>query len=337
MKKNMKKLLSSVTGAAMLTGGAVQAATAEIGYEVKVNENVASYSKVAHVNGDFYFEQDAVTPADEVFNLFGTVSTAMCARPNFAFETGAGETRFVNIGGSVRRAQTLSMADIQGQGSETKILKCSCATGSAIANAQITGVPLSNILQLVDLEEGTNTVTFTGTDGYSVSLPLTYALEKNAMLVYQVEGTPIPTGTQVWVPQAVARYFTRSLADVEFSIQEKVPEILTADASQRAKVSIMNRFDDTVFTVGDQIEFEGYADDFNKTIAAIEYSMDGGETWSSFATRDTDPNKWVYWHFAYTTEAPGTYKLDVRARTEDGTVSPLASSVIFTVASKSKA
>ena len=81
MKKNMKKLLSSVTGAAMLTGGAVQAATAEIGYEVKVNENVASYSKVAHVNGDFYFEQDAVTPADEVFNLFGTVSTAMCARP----------------------------------------------------------------------------------------------------------------------------------------------------------------------------------------------------------------------------------------------------------------
>ena len=99
----------------------------------------------------------------------------------------------------------------------------------------------------------------------------------------------------------------------------------------------MNRFDDTVFTVGDQIEFEGYADDFNKTIAAIEYSMDGGETWSSFATRDTDPNKWVYWHFAYTTEAPGTYKLDVRARTEDGTVSPLASSVIFTVTSKSKA
>ena len=60
MKKNMKKLLSSVTGAAMLTGGAVQAATAEIGYEVKVNENVASYSKVAHVNGDFYFEQEAI-------------------------------------------------------------------------------------------------------------------------------------------------------------------------------------------------------------------------------------------------------------------------------------
>ena len=28
---------------------------------------------------------------------------------------------------------------------------------------------------------------------------------------------------------------------------------------------------------------------------------------------------------------PGTFKLDVRARTADGTVSPLASSIVFTV------
>jgi len=41
---------------------------------------------------------------------------------------------------------------------------------------------------------------------------------------------------------------------------------------------------------------------------------------------------WVYWHFDYVPENAGTYKLDVRARTEDGTVSPpLASSVGFTV------
>ena len=332
MKKNMKKVLSAATGAVVLVSGAVQAAVAEVEYEVKAADaQTAAYKKASNITGTFSFDQDTVTPADEIFNLFGTVSTAMCARPGFAFDKADNEVRYINFGGSVLKDKTIALDDIKKQGSETRTLKCSCATGPAVANAQITGVPLSRILQLVDVEDGTNTVTFTGTDGYSVSVPLTYALEKNAMLVYQIEGTAVPTGTQVWMPQSVARYFTRSLANVEFSIQENVPEIMQADASQRAKVSIMNRFEDSTFAVGDQIEFEGYADDFNKTIAAIEYSMDGGETWTAFETKNTTADKWVYWHFAYVTEAPGTYKLDVRARTEDGTVSPLASSIVFTV------
>ena len=267
MKRNMKKVLSAATGAAMLAGGAMQAAVAEVEYEVKVSEaHETSYAKVANVAGEFSFDQHTVTPADEIFNLFGTVSTAMCARPGFAFDKADSETRFINFGGSVLKDRTISLDELKEKGSETRLLKCSCATGAAVANAEITGVPLSRILQLVDVEDGTNTVTFTGTDGYSVSVPLTYALEKNALLVYQVEGTPVPTGTQVWMPQSVARYFTRSLANVEFSIEENLPEILHADASQRAKVSIMNRFEDTVFQVGDQIEFEGYADDFDKAI-----------------------------------------------------------------------
>ena len=332
MKRNMKKVLSAATGAAMLAGGAMQAAVAEVEYEVKVSEaHETSYAKVANVAGEFSFDQNTVTPADEIFNLFGTVSTAMCARPGFAFDKADSETRFINFGGSVLKDRTISLDELKEKGSETRLLKCSCATGAAVANAEITGVPLSRILQLVDVEDGTNTVTFTGTDGYSVSVPLTYALEKNALLVYQVEGTPVPTGTQVWMPQSVARYFTRSLANVEFSIEENLPEILHADASQRAKVSIMNRFEDTVFQVGDQIEFEGYADDFDKAITAIEYSLDDGETWTAYETKNANPDRWVYWHFAYVTEATGTFKLDVRARAEDGTVSPLASSVVFTV------
>ena len=36
-------------------------------------------------------------------------------------------------------------------------------------------------------------------------------------------------------------------------------------------------------------------------------------------------------HFDYVAETAGTFKLDVRAVTEDGTVSPLASSVVFDV------
>lgn len=66
-------------------------------------------------------------------------------------------------------------------------------------------------------------------------------------------------------------------------------------------------------------------------MVAVEFSLDGGETWTSYDTTSSNTEDWVYWHFDYVPENAGTYKLDVRAVTEDGTVSPLASSVVFEV------
>lgn len=115
-------------------------------------------------------------------------------------------------------------------------------------------------------------------------------------------------------------------------MQAEEPALLEADAAQRAKVSVINRFEEEVFAVGDRITFEGYADDFDKAIAAVEFSLDGGETWTACETADATAEKWVSWSFAYVAEQSGTFRLDVRARSADGTVSPLASSVVFTVA-----
>ena len=99
---------------------------------------------------------------------------------------------------------------------------------------------------------------------------------------------------------------------------------------QRAKVSILNRAEGE-FAVGDQIAFEGYADDCGVAIAAVEFSLDGGETWTAYETPDASTNKWVYWYFTYDTQQAGTFRLDVRSRTADGKVSPMASSIVFTV------
>lgn len=338
MKKKMIRTAGALTGAAAMLSGYAQQAVAETA-EVKVDalnatvsvREAGEYAKVSNVAGEFTFNQDVICPSDEVFNLFGTVATAMCARPGFAFDAVNEEDYYLNFGGSVLKTQSISLAQLKQMQSEQRTLKCSCATGPAVANAQVVGVPLSNILQMVDLEEGANTVTFKCGDGYGVSMPLSYALEKDAILVYQVGGTPVPTGTQIWVPKSVARYFARNVVDIEFSVQEKEPAVLEADAAQRAKVTVLNHFDDSTFAVGDQIQFEGYADDFDKAITAVEFSMDGGETWTACTTEGATADKWVYWTFSYVTEAAGTYKLDVRARAEDGTVSPMAAGIEFIV------
>ena len=145
MKKDMKKVLSGAAGAALLVSGAAQTAVAETGYDVAVKDaSAAAFNKVANVEGAFAFDQDVVTPADEVFSIFGTVVTGMCAKPDFAIGTEKTDY-YVNVGGKIAKAYTV---DLKQKKAESRILLCSCATGAATANAQITGVRLSDVLKL---------------------------------------------------------------------------------------------------------------------------------------------------------------------------------------------
>lgn len=82
-------------------------------------------------------------------------------------------------------------------------------------------------------------------------------------------------------------------------------------------------------TVGKPLELQGYADDFDRAIVAIEFSLDEGATWTRHDTAGAVPGKMLTWHFAYTPERPGLYRLLVRAVNERGERSPLSDSVEF--------
>lgn len=330
MKKHAKKLIAGVAGAStLLTAVAAQAETAVPALQAREEE---TYAKIANVTGEFHFHQDELTPSDEVFSLFGTAATAACAKPGFAFDGITEETYYVNVKGAVKKAFTLNLEQIKAREAEEKIMKCSCTSGMALATAQVTGTKVSDILQMVGIEEGANTVTFRSADGYGKALPLQYVMDKEALLVYKIGDTDLTAENggqlQVWMPDTVAKYFTRQVTEIEVTKEDKVPDVIQPENTYQ--VSVLNRFRDA-FNVGDMIGFEGYADDFNTSIAAIEFSMDGGETWTTCETPNTTSRLWVYWHFDYLAETAGDYKLDVRAVAADGTVSPLASSVVFSV------
>jgi hypothetical protein len=129
----------------------------------------------------------------------------------------------------------------------------------------------------------------------------------------------------------VAKYFTRDVVEIQLLANAEEPVIEQRDDSLRAEICILNSTD-AVFEVGQQIVFEGYADDFGDAIAAVEFSLDGGETWTAYETENAYAERWVYWKFGYAPEAAGAYQLTVRAVTASGKVSPLAAAVDFTVA-----
>ena len=76
--------------------------------------------------------------------------------------------------------------------------------------------------------------------------------------------------------------------------------------------------------VGQTVTLEGYADDYGTKITAMEFSLDGGETWARHSTEQSDPDRMVHWTFSYTPEKPGTYQFKARSVNEDGKVSPQA-------------
>lgn len=334
MKKNTsKKFLAGMTGALALLSQATVTAEQSTSVEVLPGA-METYDKVANVQGNFSFSQDRLTPPDEVFSLFGTAATAACAKPGFAFSAETDEVYYINVKGCLKKSMTLTLSEIKARSAKEMSVTCSCATSASVANARITGVPVSEILEVAGLEDAANTITFRSADGYGLSMPLEYVLDKEAMIVYRIGGEELTAErggqAQVWIPDTVAKYFTRQIVEIDVTAEAETPELLTAADEYRAKVNVLNRFRDS-FTVGDQIGFEGYADDFGVPIAAVEFSMDGGETWTTCSTEGATGSAWVYWHFDYLADAPGTYRLDVRAVTAEGRVSALASSVVFEV------
>lgn len=334
MKKKQQRILTGLAGATMILSSAAAQADEAVfqsnapAYTAAEGETV-SYRRVANVQGGFRFDQNCLPPTDDVFSLFGTVLTGACAKPAFAFENQQAEDHYINVGGKIRKAYSINLKDAK----ETEqVSLCACATGSVTANVKITGVLLSDVLTLADMDADVNTLKIIGSDGYGTKAPLSYALEKKAMIVYRINDETIPSGTQFWLPATVAKYFTRDVVDVELLAEKETPEIEQRADELRAEVAIMNYADDAAFHVGEEITFEGYADDCGDPIAAVDFSLDGGETWTTYETAGATAERWVYWNFSYAPQEAGTYQLSVRARTESGRVSKLAANLVFEVA-----
>ena len=325
MKKSTKKLMTGITGAAMLASGMAQTAVAETPAAV-VQEAATDYVKVANVEGTFSFNQNIKTPADDVFNIFGTAVTGICAKPDFAL-TSLDKEYYVNVGGKIAYSYS---RDLKSMASERRTMLCACATGPATAQASVTGVSLENVLDLSALAEDANVLQVTSSDGYKQKFSLSYLLEKKAMLAYQIDETAIPTGAQLWIPETVAKYFVRDVVDLEVLAEAETPTLDARNDELRAEIALVNTVEDK-FAVGKTLTFQGYADDLQDPIAAVEFSLDGGATWTAYETANASPDLWVFWSFNYTPQTAGTYELSVRARTQSGTVSPLAANVIFEV------
>ncbi len=264
----------------------------------------------------------------------------------------------IAVSGMVDNPFTITLKDLIEQApSETFISSEQCIlnppAGELLTNAEVTGVPLSWLLEKAGVQEGATTVMPYGADAYSgYANTLENINTEGAWIIYEVNGEPLSYldgyPCRVWFPDHSFPMSVRWVNEIVVDSEEPHynegfgvagvfggagswigDENSTAEFMNKPNVAICGTPEGLVVPAGKPYTFEGYADAINEQLTAVEFSMDGGETWTTFDTSDSDKKKWVYWYFTYTPEDPGAYVLQVRAVSGDGRVSYMPDQIMI--------
>ncbi|HEX9027582.1 MAG TPA: molybdopterin-dependent oxidoreductase, partial [Anaerolineales bacterium] len=98
--------------------------------------------------------------------------------------------------GLVDKPLNLSLAEISSRPSITQAVTMSCISneigGDLIGTTLWTGVPFKDILVEAGLQSGVQSINIKAVDGFYESVPIEEAMDGRTMLVYQMNGQPLP-------------------------------------------------------------------------------------------------------------------------------------------------
>lgn len=307
---------------------------------------------VTDVQGDFYYEQETLGGSAELAQWPWGIDDAVYTPIYDGTESDVSvyDTWTITVSGMLDEPYTITLADLIEQApSETFISKIHCCInpmgGEFLGNMEVTGVPISWIIEKAGIQDGATTVSVYGSDGGTDECSFEDLYEEGGWLIYEINGEPLTYAEgfpcRAWYPSHCAPMSRRWISEIVVDDREAQsyeglaidgvngldsgwfgdPEDPTREYLNKPNQAICNTYEGEIVTVGEAYSFEGWADAFDETVVALEFSMDGGDTWTKFDTSDSDKSKWVYWHFDFTPEEAGAYVLQVRATTDQGRVS----------------
>lgn len=281
-------------------------------------------------------------------------------------------TWVLEIGGHVRQPRTLTMDEVRSLPPVTVPVTMECAgngrarlqprpmsqpwLNEAVGTAEWTGTPLRPLIEEAGLQEDAVELVFTGSDhgtqggieqDYERSLSVNDAALDDALLVYEVNGQPLPPQhgyplrllVPGWYGMASVKWL-RAITVVNEPFagvqQQKVYRLTqTADdpgspVTRKSVRALMqppgipdlftrHRFLPTGSHVLNGMAWSGWG-----PIARVEVSVDGGANWAD-ATLDkpVSPYAWTPWRFSWNGASAGEYELVTRGTDAAGNVQPL--------------
>ncbi|HEV3409817.1 MAG TPA: molybdopterin-dependent oxidoreductase [Chthoniobacterales bacterium] len=199
-----------------------------------------------------------------------------------------------------------------------------------MSNAVWKGVPMRAFIEAAGLKAGAARVKMHGVDNYTDTIPLEKALEPSTLIVYEMNGVPLPPKhgfparaiVPGWFGEKHVKWITRlELTDATakgfYETQGWGPDFIIPTRS-RIDVPYDYAFVDAV-SAASGIRVRGVAFGGDRGVSRVELSTDNGETWADVridypGTRLT----WALWSYDWKPPRPETYTLVVRATDADG-------------------
>ncbi len=240
----------------------------------------------------------------------------------------------LETGGLVGKAMTLTYDQIRAMPSVTRPHTLECISndvgGDLISNANWRGVRLRDVLAKAGgVGAKTIQIAFRCADGYTESIPVAEALNPDTLLVYEINGQPLPSKHGFPLRLLVPGHFgmknpkwITKIEAIDFDFQGYWER---SGWSQSAIVKTMSKFTipggHMMYKVGEDVGVGGVAYSGDRGIKAVEVSTDNGATWTPAQVKPPlGKYTWVLWAAVWKPTAPGEYAVRVRATDATGTV-----------------
>lgn len=212
-----------------------QAQTEATAQEASTQQSCAT---IENVQGTFDWNQGVSADNETLSKVLYRGSTYLCGALQSEALSQASESsaqasaiRYITVKGDVENAFTASVEDFSKRAPISKIMGCTCsgnpADGRASANAEVSGFKLEALIEEALPKDGVNTITFTSKDGYKVSLPYAYVMQRYSLIVTDVNGEKaadaIGCSNQLWLGSTAARSFARDIVEIEITREAEPP------------------------------------------------------------------------------------------------------------------
>jgi DMSO/TMAO reductase YedYZ molybdopterin-dependent catalytic subunit len=237
----------------------------------------------------------------------------------------------LRVSGLVARPLKLGYRELQAVPATTQIVTMECISndvgGNLMSTGRFTGIPLRDLLTMAELRSGAGAVNFRARDGYTESLPLSVVMGAPEIVVaHQLNGSPLPDGhgfpARMLIPGRYGMKGPKWLESIDVAAAEAGGFWEGQGWDDQAVVRTTSRFDTPragALLRGGSVLLAGVAFAGTRGVQAVEWSGDGGRTWSPADLKPPlSPLTWVLWTAQWQPAGEGVHTLVVRARDGGG-------------------
>ena len=198
--------------------------------------------------------------------------------------------------------------------------------GDLMSNALFTGTSLAAVLNKAGIQAGASEMVFRAADDYSDRLHLAQALDSRSLIVYEINGEPLPQAhgfpARLLIPGLYGMKNGKWLTSLSVDAGDYTGYWEQQGWTREANIKMTARIDvpsSDQLLINKPLVIAGVAFSGDRGIGRVDVSTDGGETYhpatfhAATLRQPLGPLTWVLWQYEWTPPAGGRYVLIARA------------------------